>query len=87
MGRTGHRKVRLHIKHITELFDHVQQNPFYTEDVVALFNPSRMHMLAMSGMIEATGKYRVSDKTNHSRRLNEWRFTSKGVHIIDGFRP
>ena len=71
---------------IVNLYKHVGNEPFYTQDVAEIFPSKQIVMLTNRGFLESTGNFRRSGTvTSHNRKYNEWRFTSKGVTFIEPY--
>ena len=71
---------------IIDLYNHVGDTPFYTQDVAHIFPPQRICMLTNRGLIEPTGNFKQSGAvTSHNRKHNEWKFTPYGVAFIDRY--
>ena len=71
---------------IVNLYKHVGNEPFYTQDVAEIFPSKQIVMLTNRGFLESTGNFRRSGtSTSHDRKYNEWRFTSKGVTFIEPY--
>ena len=71
---------------IINLYKHVGNKPFYTQDVAEIFPSKQIVMLTNRGFLESTGNFRRSGTaTSHNRKYNEWRFTSKEVTFIEPY--
>jgi len=72
---------------IINLYKHVGNEPFYTQDVAHIFPAQRINMLTNREFLAPTGNFRRSGTaTSHNRKYNEWRFTSKGIAFAESFK-